>query len=216
MNEAQLITRAFWTFLFCLGITGVSISSEAGCPGNAEVQGPVTIASAFSAEYGSPGMRPDSLSLTSQVVEDWVRTRIEVARLQNRMEAEAGEYEDVVQAFYEERKKLLTSSGWTVENFEEAGMRIQAAASAMNLAEELEESEAEHEEEVAEIRASEFYTEQQKREIIEGLKEMRSLQAELYIEPARKDWPAVRPHRELLEKLTAWIAGNAPEPPEWE
>lgn len=156
----------------------------------------------------------DSLALTKQKVRDWIQTRIATARLQNKMKAHAAEYEDVVQAFFAERKTLLESRGWTVDEFDAAEERITAATSAMDMADELEASKESHQQEIAEIRTNKFYSDKQKAQMIEGLRKMRVQKQARYIEPTKGDWPAVRPYREPLQKMTSWIAGNIPHPPE--
>lgn len=156
----------------------------------------------------------DTLLLTEKRVKHWIKTRIAVAKLQNKMKASAGEYDDVVQAFFEERKKLLKSKGWAVEDFDEAKERINAAISAMDINDDLKESEENHQNEVAEIRANEFYSEKQKEEMIAALNELRKKQIDQFINPTKNDWPAVDPYREKFEQMTAWIAGNVENPPE--
>ncbi|MGM0547447.1 MAG: hypothetical protein ACQEST_12085, partial [Bacteroidota bacterium] len=135
----------------------------------------------------------DSLTLSTDKVEDWIKIRIKIAHLQNRMKANAGEYDNVVQSFHGEREELLLSLGWSVSEFDEVKERIHAAISAMDIADDLEESQENHEKEISEIRQNEFYTDSQKEQMIEGLKSMREQQREQYIEPTKDDWAAVHP-----------------------
>lgn len=155
----------------------------------------------------------DSLRLTEQKVEEWIVIRIEVAKLQNKMKANASEFDNVVADFYKERKGLLASSGWTVQEFDQVKERIHAAVSAMDISEDLQASKADHQKEIKEIKANTFYTDQQKEELINAMNEMRNQQREQFVEPTKKDWPAVRPYKDILEEMTDWIAGNIPNPP---
>ncbi|PAU92769.1 hypothetical protein CK503_14860 [Aliifodinibius salipaludis] len=134
--------------------------------------------------FGNVVSLSDSLQLTNQKVEDWIRTRIEVAKLQKKMKANASDYDNVAQAFFKERKVLLESLDWTIEGFDEVKERIQ---SVMDIADDLQESQAEHAEEVAEIRANEFYSDQQKVKLIRTFNEIRNQKKELYIEPTKMD-----------------------------
>lgn len=156
----------------------------------------------------------DSLTLSTDKVEDWIKTRIKVAQLQNRMKANAGEYDNVVQSFYGKREELLTSQGWTVTDFDEVKERIHAAISAMDIAGDLEESQENHEKEISEIRQNEFYSDSQKEQMIEGLKTMREQQRKQYIEPTKDDWAVVRPYRSTFEEVASWIAGNRSDLPD--
>lgn len=155
----------------------------------------------------------DSLHLTEQKVSDWIRTRIAVAKLQSRMKSNAAEYDNVIQEFYSEREVLLKSRGWSVQEFGLAKERIHAAISAMDMDEDLAESKADHEDEIAEIKANEFYNEEQKAEMIKALSSIREQKRKLYIEPTKSDWPAVRPHRSVFRHMSSWIAGNRADPP---
>jgi hypothetical protein len=130
------------------------------------------------------------------------------------MKANAADYDDVVQAFFAKRKTLLQSRGWTVDEFEAVEKRISAVTSAMDMAEDLEESKADHEEKITEIKDSEFYSEKQKEEMIAAMNKIREQKRTQFIEPTKDDWPAVKPYRSTLEELTDWVAGNIPDPPE--
>lgn len=118
-----------------------------------------------------------------------------------------------MQSFFAKRKTLLVSRGWTVSEFEDIEQRIINATTAMEMAEDLEESEADHKEEIAEIKANEFFTETQKQQMIAGLRKMRQEKRTRFINPTKPDWPAVRPYRSTLRELTDWIAGNIPNLP---
>lgn len=155
----------------------------------------------------------DSLHLTKQKVRDWIQTRIAVAKLQKKMKANAAEYDDVVQEFFAKRKTLLESQGWSVAEFDEAKKRINGVTSAMDTADKLANSKADHEEQVEEIKGNDFYSDKQKEEMIKSLNMIREQQKSQFIEPTKPDWPAVNPYRSTLEKMTVWIAGNIPDPP---
>lgn len=155
----------------------------------------------------------DSLHLAKQKVGYWIKTRIAVAKLQNRMKANAAEYDNVIQSFYAEREVLLKSRGWSVQDFDVAKNRIHAAISAMDIADELAESKADHEKEIADVKANEYYNEEQKKEMINALGAMREQKRKLYIEPTKPDWPAVRPHRSVFRHMSSWAAGNRADPP---
>lgn len=156
----------------------------------------------------------DSLQLTKQKVRDWIETRIATNKLQNKMKANAAQYDDVVQAFFAKRKTLLQSRGWTVGEFESVEKRISAATTAMDIAEDLEESKDDHEEQIAEIKSNEYFTKEQKEQMIKVENRLREQQRVQFIEPTKPDWPAVKPYRSTLEELTDWVAGNISNPPE--
>jgi uncharacterized protein YeeX (DUF496 family) len=161
----------------------------------------------------SPTTPIDSLHLTEQKVKDWIETRIAVAKLQKQMQANAADYNDVVKDFFIKRETLLESEGWPVEEFDTAKDRIHAAISAMDISDDLAESRADHEEEIAEINSNEYYSGKQKEEMRNALRNMREQKKELYIEPTKPDWPAVQPYRSVFEQMTQWIAGNTSEMP---
>ncbi|MGD8426537.1 MAG: hypothetical protein PVH63_02845 [Balneolaceae bacterium] len=156
----------------------------------------------------------DSLRLTRAKVRDWINTRIAVAKLQKKMKANAAAYDDVVHAFYAKRKILLKSRGWSISLFDAVKERINAAAFAMDMADELAESKNDHEKEIADIKSNEYLSEEQKQKMIDGLQMMREQKRKQYIEPTKADWPAVTPYRATLKQLTHWYAGNIPNPPE--
>jgi hypothetical protein len=159
---------------------------------------------------------PDSSDftvLTKQKVKDWIQTRIATAKLQNKMKANAAAYDDVVQAFFAKRKTLLQSRCWSESDFEATEKRIAAATSAMDMADDMAENKANHEKEITEIKNNEFFSDEQKQEMIKALQSIRDQKRSQFIEPTKPDWPAVKPYRSTLEKLTDWVAGNIPDPP---
>lgn len=151
----------------------------------------------------------DSLLLTKQKVKDWLHTRIAVAKLQKQMKNNASSYDNVVQEFYAKRTDLLQSKGWAVDEFDAVKKRIQAAIAAMDISEELEESRADHEKEIADIRENSFYSDEQKQELINALSKIREQKRAQFIEPTKPDWPVVKPYRSVFRKMTSWIAGNS-------
>lgn len=190
-------------------IVAFSAFSLSAAPGPAE-----TVSSDLPGQQiFTKSQQADSLHLTKQKVRDWIETRIEVAEIQKQMKANASDFDNVVQVFYSRRESLLDSKGWSVKEFDHAKERIHAAISAMDLEDDLNESRADHEEEVADIKANEYFSEKQKEEIIKGLQSIREQQRELYIEPTKPDWPAVQPYRIQFQQMSSWIAGNSPNPP---
>lgn len=179
---------------------------------NATASGMSMLTSGYNTEYLSFTIA-DSLHLTEQKVKDWMRSRIAVAKLQHRMKSSSAEYDNVIREFYSEREMLLKSRGWSVQDFDIAKKRIHAAISAMDIAEELAESKADYDDEIAEVKANEFYNEEQKAEMIKALGAMREQKRKLYIEPTKPDWSAVRPHRSDFRHMSSWIAGNRADPP---
>ena len=150
--------------------------------------------------------------LTEEKVCDYIAMRIETNHLQEEFKRNASRYDDVPRAFFQARNELLRERGWGVEEFEATQERIINAQTGMDIAADLEARADERAEERREIENNAYLSEQQKQQMI-------AMQEELYraelaqVESTKADWPAVRPHRERLEHLTAWIAGNTPEPP---
>lgn len=214
LSLRRTVLRVVWGLSCCLAVNSLAFASDFNTfeTNNEQFSSAITVDHSF--YFGNAVSLSDSLLLTDLKVEDWIKTRIEVAKLQKKMKVNASEYDNVVHAFFREREMLLESLDWTAEEFDETKERIQSAISAMDIADDLKASQAELAEEVAEIRANEFYSDQQKVELISALNEIRDQKKELYIEPTKRDWPAVRPHRETLEQVNAWIAGNSPNPPD--
>jgi len=181
----------------------------------------VLLSQAYSVSGGSyhklvDRVNPDSLRLTKSKVRDWIKVRIAVAKLQKKMKANAAAYDDVIHAFYKKREALLRTRGWSVDEFNAAKERINAATSAMDMADDLAESKADYEKEVADIKSNTYFTDKQKQKMIEGMRMERTLKRKQYIKPTKADWPAVRPFRSALKQLTQWYAGNIPNPPKVE
>lgn len=150
--------------------------------------------------------------LDSNQVRDFIETRMAVARLQNEMKAKAEQYDDVVRAFFERRAELLTSRGWTVEDFDAVKDRVHAARSAMREAAELEEKQADDREMIREMEATGSFSDEQLQEMRQSLGQV-DAKREAWIDETRPDWPAVKHWKDELDGMTAWIAGNTDTPP---
>lgn len=213
LSMRRIILLILLGFSFCFVVNNASIASEINIVEENNEPFLTAITKGQKLYFGNVHSSLDSLQLTEQKVEDWIKARIEVAKLQNKMKANAADYNNVVHSFFEERKFFLESLGWSVQEFDEAKERIQAAVSAMDIADEMEADRADHEKQISEIKASEFYSDQQKKDLIKSMEEMRLQKMKLYINPTKKDWPAVEPYRDTIAKMSAWIAGNIPNPP---
>jgi hypothetical protein len=154
----------------------------------------------------------DTTPLTGEQVADYIQTRIETAKLQNRMRANADEYQDVVHAFYRERGELLHRRGWTEDGFDDTQKRIIAAESAMEEAENLKQVKRQDRETLESMRKAGYIPEDRLAEMERAMAASHKQQSR-QIEETRPDWPAVRPYRDKLRQLTDWIAGNVPNPP---
>lgn len=152
-------------------------------------------------------------TLTSDRVEDYIRTRVATHKLQMRMKAHASEYQDVVRAFFRKRAALLKSRGWTVEEFERTQGRVLAAQSAMEEVQDRRRHAGDLERRKREIRANPHFTPEQKRKLIEMEEKLGSAD-DPALRETRPDWPAVRPYRKQLDQLVDWVAGNVPNPPD--
>lgn len=211
-SKNHIALQIIWILFFCLISNSSSFAFDATSTEENKEQ-LLTIAVDHHTHFERSVSVSDSIRLTEQKVEDWIETRIKVAKLQNKMKSNASNYDNVVHAFYKERKDLLVSLGWSVQEFDEAKERIQAAVSAMDIADDLEASKAEHQKEIEEIKGNEYYTDRKKEELINAMNEMQNQQREQFIEPTKKDWPAVRPYKDIFEEMTDWIAGNISNPP---
>ncbi|MGM0593794.1 MAG: hypothetical protein ACQETD_04585 [Pseudomonadota bacterium] len=77
--------------------------------------------------------------LSRAEVKKYLQTRIEVADLQNEYKANADQYDNVVQAFYRARGRLVVERGYaSAEAFDEMKQRIWAAYGSMDEYEEIE------------------------------------------------------------------------------
>lgn len=150
--------------------------------------------------------------LTKEKVRDYIKTSVAITQLQNKMKANASQYENLIKTFYQKRKELLESRGWTVEGFEETQSRVFATKNAIREEARLK-SEEEFEKEIAEINASPYFTEEQKSGIIEVEQSLRRHALEEIIQPTKPDWPAVKAYQKELEHLSDYAASNRADPP---
>ena len=72
-------------------------------------------------------------ALSRSRVRTFIRLRLSVGQLQRQHKANAADYDDVIQAFFEARKQLLQRNGWTPDGFDALAGRIGAAESAMDM-----------------------------------------------------------------------------------
>jgi hypothetical protein len=155
----------------------------------------------------------DDIPLVQDNVCRYMNTRIETNLLQEEFRRNADQYDDVPRAFFTARNVLLRERGWTVEEFEAIQRRILDAGSALDEQEKFAARADQRAEEKAAIRGNAYLPDEQKQQMLD-------MQDKLYeaekanIDRSRPDWPAVRPHREALDMLMAWIADNTPKPPE--
>jgi len=142
-------------------------------------------------------------------VRDYIRLRTDIHQMQEKMKANADQYDDLIHAFFQRQAQFLQSEGWTQDGFDSVEQRIMAAKGAMNWAADS----------------------TQRRKELKGIKQMTGLDAETrqelrratiredslyraqHIAPSRRDWPAVRPYLEGLKHLNDYVAKNRPDPP---
>lgn len=202
-------------YLFCCLIAMLLAAVIFTAPVCGEAFNASSIGNSLQPEITAPGpVLADSIPLSKNQVRRYIKTRIATARLQNKMRANAGQYDNVIRAFYKKRTELLNKHGWTETEFESVKKRIIAAITAMEIEEDLESSKEKHKRKIAEIRSNEYFTKEQKDEMIEGMNKFRADLRAQYINPTKPDWPAVKPYRETMQLLTDWIGGNISEPPQ--
>lgn len=151
--------------------------------------------------------------LTRAKIEDVIETRIETARLQNRMRANADQYDSVLDAFFRKRARLLRERGWEPEEFDETHEYIYVVKSRMEQAPELRDQKRKDLADLERLRESGQLSEDKVDNMIREVKKDYA-EEEAKIERTKPHWPAVRACREELEKLTDWVAGNGEPPPE--
>lgn len=150
--------------------------------------------------------------LTEEQVCDFIATRVASNHLQEYFKRNADDYSDAPRAFFKARDAMLRAQGWTVDGYEATRQRIHAAISGIRSAQEVEEEQAELDERIAGIRANSYFSDEQKEQMIAV--ERRLVQARLdQAAPTRRDWPAVKPQLQRLERLIDWVAMNIEEPP---
>lgn len=151
--------------------------------------------------------------LQRQHVRDYIRLRIETHRLQKKMEANADQYDNVRQAFFRRRAKLLKREGWAPDAFDALRKRITRTETALEMVADSAQYRADRQEQLQTIEESPHMTEKQKAKMRAQLARQDSLRQARHIDPTRRDWPAVRPYLDALEHLTDYVAGNRPDPP---
>jgi hypothetical protein len=181
-------------------------------------------------------------ALTQAQVRTFIRLRLAADQLQRQYKANAADYDDVIQAFFEAREQLLRRNGWTPDGFDALAGRIRAAESAMAMQEEPTSSvspdtligtmDTALQEMLSEIESipglSDEQRAQMRQQVLDQQEHIRdpaladSLAAQQarytaaeqrMIDATRPDWPAVRPYRDTLTHLTEYIAENRPDPP---
>ena len=151
--------------------------------------------------------------LSQGKVEDYIETRIETKRLQDRMRANADQYDDLVRAFYRKRAELLRARGWSPDGFDATQERIFRVQGQMERAPELRERKRKDIADLERLRESGQLEEERVENMIRQVKKDYA-EEEAKIERTKPDWPAVRPCREELEQLNDWVADNGAKPPE--
>lgn len=151
--------------------------------------------------------------LTRSQVADFINTRVAVGQLQKDMQAHASQYDDLIHTFYKRRKALLEQRGWTVKEFEAVRDRINAAQNGIETAEDQKADQAEFEADLADIKNNQYMTDEQKQQYIAMQKQSREADRQQYIEPTRRDWPAVKPYLDKLQQLTDWYNENGASAP---
>jgi hypothetical protein len=164
-----------------------------------------------SARPAAHAQAPDG-PLQRSHVRDYIRLRTDIHQMQEKMKANADQYDDVIHAFFQRQAQFLQSEGWTQDGFDAVEQRILAAKGAMDWAADS----------------------TQRRKELEGISQMTGLDAETrqelrratiredslhrarHIAPSRRDWPAVRPYLEGLQHLNDYVAKNRPDPPRLE
>lgn len=150
--------------------------------------------------------------LTKESVRRYIKTSIAITKLQLKMRDQSGDGNEVIKEFYQKRKVLLESRGWTVEDFENTRDRIFAVQYAMEQQNHLKSNE-EFEQEIAEIKANAYFSAEQKSQVIELKRQYRNRVLEEVIEPTKPDWPAVEAYQKELEHLDDYVAENRSDPP---
>lgn len=181
-------------------------------------------------------------ALSRSQVRTFIRLRLAADQLQRQYKANAADYDDVIQAFFEAREQLLRRNGWTPDGFDALAGRIRAAESAMAMQEEPTSSvspdtligtmDTALQEMLSEIESipglSDEQRAQMRQQVLDQQEHIRdpaladsmAAQQARYtaaeqrmIDATRPDWPAVRPYRDTLTHLTEYIAENRPDPP---
>lgn len=151
--------------------------------------------------------------LKRQHVRDYIRLRVQTHQLQMKMKANADQYDNVRQAFFRRRAKLLKQEGWSPDAFNALKKRITRAETALDMVADSAEYRADRIQQRQKINESSHMTAEQKAKMRAQLARQDSLRRARHIAPTRRDWPAVRPDLDALEHLTDFVAQNRSDPP---
>jgi hypothetical protein len=151
--------------------------------------------------------------LQRQHVRDYIRLRVESHQLQEKMKANADQYDALIQAFYERRAALLKKEGWTADAFDALQERIMRAETALEMVADSAEYRAQQQADIRAFKQSPHMTAEERKEALAEVARMDSIRQARHIDPTRRDWPAVRPYLDALEHLVDYVALNRPDPP---
>jgi len=152
--------------------------------------------------------------LQRQHVRDYIRLRVETHQLQEKMKANADQYDALIHAFYERRATLLKQEGWTPDAFDALQERIMRAEKALAMVADSAEYRAQQRADIRAFKQSPHTTAEEKEEALAQVARMDSIRQARRIAPTRRDWPAVRPYLDALAHLVDYAALNRPDPPQ--
>ena len=152
--------------------------------------------------------------LQRQHVRDYIRLRIETHQLQQKMKSNADQYDDVIQAFFKRRAKLLKKEGWTPNAFDALQKRIMRAETALEMVADSAEYRTRLQSNRKAVKMSKHYSDAEKEEALAQYARQDSIRQARHIDPTRRDWPAVRPYLDALAHLVDYVALNRPDPPQ--
>ena len=155
-------------------------------------------------------------ALTRQNVRDYIRLRVDIHQKQQKMKANADQYEDVINAFFQWQSEFLQKQGWTRKSFEALEKRIMSAERALEMVADSAEYRAQQEQQLKAVEMSKHMTEEEKETIRAEYAKQDSIRNARHIDPTRRDWPAVRPYEDALEHLVDYVALNRSDPPKLE
>lgn len=142
-------------------------------------------------------------------VRDYIRLRTDIHQMQEKMKANADQYDDVIHAFFQRQAQFLQSEGWTQDGFDSVEQRILAAKGAMEWAADS----TQRQKRIENIKQMTHLDADTRQEMRASFIKQDSLQRAQHIAPSRRDWPAVRPYLEGLQHLNDYVAKNRPDPP---
>jgi hypothetical protein len=124
--------------------------------------------------------------LQCQHVRDYIRLRIETHQLQKKMEANADQYDNVRQAFFRRRAKLLKREEWGPDAFDALRKRITRAETALDMVADSAQYRADRKQQLQTLRSRPHLTEKQKARMRAQLTRQDSVR-QARIEPTRRD-----------------------------